>query len=59
MSVVMLGHMLALPVLSIYVGHAGLCPQSVGVRTDSLAMHRGKSVENHRKNTFSNKLQHF
>lgn len=39
--------LLELPVLSIKVGHAGLCPQFVRVRADSLAFQRGKSIDNH------------
>lgn len=38
--------MALMPVLYIQVGHAGLCPQFVGVRADSFVSHRDKSVDN-------------
>lgn len=40
--------MLDLPVFSVQVGHAGLCPHSLWVRADPNVSQRGKSIENHK-----------
>lgn len=43
----------SLPVFSIQIGHAGLCPQFAVTSTDSLAGDLGKSFENERKHNFN------
>lgn len=45
--------MLEMPILSVYVGLAGLCPHFIGGRADSPASYRGETVENNTKNTDS------
>ena len=39
------GDMVLLPLLSIQIGHAGFCPDIIGVSTDSDVSHCGESVK--------------